>query len=168
MPQYDSDGEPDKLAVVMGVWKGLAQVFATRFKQKPPALATPLNNIGTQRAAGSAVPPPEHSLSATHALQAPTLPIVVFVQAFVAGLHDLPPHAVSSAAVHCTQAPAFVSHTVLPAMCEQSSLLVHLTQVPVPSHFAATAVEQSVGARHSTQALATVSHFFFEPVQSVP
>jgi hypothetical protein len=140
-------------------------VFEARFKQYPPGRATPLYSIGTQRAVGSAVPAPEHSLSATQAPQLPTLPIDVFVQLFVAGLQDFPPQIDSAASVHCTHSPAAVSHTVLPEMWAQSSLVVHFAQA-FASHFAALGSLQSAETRQSTQVVAGVSHTVFAPMQS--
>lgn len=70
-----------------------------------------------------------HSLSATQEWQISTESIAVVVQAFVAGLHELPAHADSSLTVHWTQVP--VLQTPLPEMSVQSAFAVQGVQVPL-------------------------------------
>jgi hypothetical protein len=125
-------------------------VFALRFKQKPSERGVPSKAIGTHLAVGSGVPPPAHSLSATHGSHVPTLPIAVSVQVLFAGLHEFPPQGSSPVTVHSTHSSALVSHTVIPLICEQSGLPPQPTHVP-PSHFDAVGSVQSALSMHSTQ-----------------
>src|SRR5512142_1208536 len=133
-----------------------------------------------------------HSLSARQAWQTSTVFFRVAVHVFVAGLHDLPAHGVSSSTVHCTHKPAAVPasavvpasalgsalgssrQTPLPVTCEQSEFTEHGRQVfslglsSVRSHFGALGVLQSAFERQATQAFVTRLHWgFAASLQSV-
>jgi hypothetical protein len=86
------------------------------------------------------------------------------VHAFVAGLQDFPPHADSSATVHCTQVPA--EQTPLPAMCLQSSFVTHFAHALSSPQRDAFASVQSGVAKHWTHFFAVGSHCPVGAVQS--
>ena len=69
-----------------------------------------------------------HSLSARQGSHRCLVPTGVAVHWFSAGLQDVPLHAPSFAAVHCTHVPAL--HTPLPAMFEHSVSFVQAAQAP--------------------------------------
>jgi hypothetical protein len=91
--------------------------------------------------------------------------VTVVVHAFVAGLQEYVPHAVSFAAVHCTQEPAL--QTPFPGICVQSVSAWHAVQAFVEvSQRAAVALVQPVFARHATQVVVSVLQTDVAPEQS--
>jgi len=84
----------------------------------------------------------------------------------IAGLHELPPHAVSLGAVHSTHVPAL--QTFLPRMTEQSVLVAHGLHVwLVMSHRDAVGSVQSDCSRHATQVFVAVLQKGLAPVHRV-
>ena len=116
--------------------------------------ALPINFIGTQRASGSPLFPPRHSLSARQGWQLLTVPTAVVAHWLVAGLHDLPPHTDSFATVHWTQVPAL--QRPFPTMSEHSSSVVQATHAPA-LHAEAVELEQSACFKHATHCFAVLS-----------
>lgn len=87
MPQYASEGAPERLTAVIAVENGTLHPAETLCRQYPPLpWLVLLKSIGTHRAVGEAIFPPMHSLSATQAKHFPALPFSVLVQVFVFGL----------------------------------------------------------------------------------